>query len=179
MVQEQAKSMLSMLIKDKKAFKKFYKRGYFSYTSEEGYKGEVAIVNNAIISFLEDAHDESKVVATANFQNSGTFIYKLFGEYYSFSRFGQDPTNGARAYICEKDAIAQDIDTIRKHCAEVKSKALAIQKVSSTVEKFSSILVQSDNKISSQEALSLLQGTADRLSQSRKLSEVENSDLDR
>lgn len=183
MIQEQAKLMLSNLTGDKKAFKSFYRKGYFSYYSDKDYKGKVAIVNKAIISLFEDANDELRVVATVNFQDSGTFIYKLFGNDYSFIQFGQDPTilpNTARVPLRKKEEVIQDIATIRKHCAEAEEKASAIQNVSSIVAKFSSILVKSDNKISSQDALLLLQDTLDRLSQSRQLNEVEkNSDLNR
>ena len=55
MVQEQAKLMLLTLTKDKKAFRDFYRKGYFSYSNNEDYRGKVAIVNNSIISLLEDA----------------------------------------------------------------------------------------------------------------------------
>jgi hypothetical protein len=179
MIQEQAKLMLSTLCKDKKAFKNFYKKGYFSYSKDKNYKGEVAIVNKAIISFLEDAKDESKAVATVNFQDSGTFIYKLFGENYSFNQFGQDSTiltNTARVHLRKKEEVIQDIAIIRRHCTEAEEKAYAIKKSASIVAK----LVQSDKKISSQDALILLQDTLNRLNQSRHLNEVEQtSELDR
>lgn len=169
MLQEQSKIMLSTLTKDKRAFKRFYRKGYFSYSGDENCKGKVAIVNKAIISFLEDANDESRVVATVNFKDSGTFIYKLFGQDYSFSRFGQDPTilaNTARVYIRKKDDIIHDIGTIRKHCREAEKKA------SSIVAKFSTTSAHSDNKISAQDAFLLLQDTIDKLNKSRSLNEV-------
>ena len=55
MIQEQAKLMLSTLTNDKRAFKKFYKKGYFSYSNNKDYYGEVAILDNAIISFLQSS----------------------------------------------------------------------------------------------------------------------------
>lgn len=183
MVQEQLELMLLNLTKDEEAFKKFYKEGYFSYSDNKNYKGKVAIVNRALISLFEDANDELRVVATANFQDSGTFIYKIFGNKYSSSQFKKDPTiltNTARVHFRKKEETIQELNTIRKYCAEAEEKALAIRKISSVIGKFNTILVQSDNKISSQNVLVLLQDTLDRLSQSRHLNEVEQiSDLDK
>lgn len=180
MVQEQAKLMLKILREDKKAFRNFYRKGYFSYLTDENYKGKVAILNKNIISFLEDAKDKSKVVATVNFQDSGTFIYKLFGENYSFNQFGQDPTiltDIHRIHIRKKNEVIKDIDTIRRNCMEIEEKALAIESKHSISSKVTTVLT---NKISSKDAFSLLQDTINKLDQSRHLSETEQaSELDR
>lgn len=182
MVQEEAKLMLSHLTEEK-AFNEFYKKGYCSYSNNKDYNGKVAIVSKSIIFYIEDLTDKSKVVATISFQDSGTFVYKLFGKNYSFSQFGQDPTissHTARVHLRKKDEIVGDIDTIRKYCDNAEEKALAISKASSIVSKFSSILVQSDNKVSSENALLLLNNTLHGLNQSRHLSESEQTtDLNR
>lgn len=180
MIQEQAKLMLLALTQDKRKFNNFYKKGFFSYSKD--YIGKVAIVNKALISLIEDPNDEARIVATASFQYSGTFIYKLLGKNYSFNQFGQDPTiltNTARIYLRKKEDVIQDINSIRKHCKEAEKKASTIQKVPSIVVKFNKILVQSDNTISSQDALLLLKGTLDGLNKLRNLNEVERiSDLE-
>ncbi len=182
MVQEQAKLMLSRLNNDKRTFKKFYKKGYFSYSNNKDYYGEVAILDNAIISFLQSSNDESKVVATVSFKDSSTFIYKLFGKDYSFIQYGKDPSiwvNPVRMHIRKKDDIISDISTIRKHCSIAKEKALAIEKASSILTRFKSTSVQTDYEISYDNALLLLQNTLNKLNQSRQLNETDNSDLDR
>ena len=90
MLQNEIQLMLQAIVEDKKNLKKFYKKGYFSYLNKEDYKGIVAIVNEkAVISFLE-AQQELKIMATIKFNNGGTYIYKLFGNNYSFSEFGKD-----------------------------------------------------------------------------------------
>ena len=176
MVQEQAKLMLSTLTNDKRAFKKFYKKGHFSYSNNKDYYGEVAILDNAIISFLQSSNDESKVVATVSFKDGGTFIYKLFGKNYSFIQYGKDPSiwvNPVRMHVRRKDDIIIDISTIRKHCNSAKEKALAIEKASSVLTRFKSISVQSDTEISYDNALLLLQESLKKLNMSRQLNEVD------
>lgn len=178
MLQEQAKLMLAILTKDKKAFKKFYKKGYFSYSKDKEFQGKVAIVNNAVISLLEDAYDKSRVVATVNFKDSGALFYKVFGNNYSFNQFGQDPTrliDTTRVCHRKREDVIRDITTIRIHCAEAEEKASAIQKASDIVSKFNTILIKSNNKVSSQDAFLLLQDTLVKLSQTRQLKEIEQS----
>lgn len=179
MMQEQAKLMISNLLGDKKAFKKFYKKGYFySHYNDKDYQGKIAIVNNAVISILEDVNDESKVVATVDFKDSGVFVYKLFRNNYSFSQFGQDPTkltDTVRVCYRKRDDVIKDITTIRRHCLEAEQKASAIQRASDIVMKFNSIIIQSNNKISEQEVFLLLQDTLNRLSQTRLLNEAEQN----
>ena len=174
MVQEQANLMLSTLTNDKKTFNKFYKKGYFSYSNKD-YYGEVAILNQAIISFLESSNDESEVVATIRFKNGGTFIYKLFGKNYSFIQYGKDPTvlvNPARMRTRKKEDIISDISTIRKYCNNAKEKALAIEKASSILTRFNNISVHSDTEISYDNALLLLQDTLKKLNMSSPLKET-------
>ena len=179
MIQEQEKKMLSSLTEDEEIFKDFYRKGYFAYSNDEGYKGKVAIINNAIISLMEDENDESKVVATIDFQNSGTFIYKLIGDDYYFSQFGKDPTvatDTGRVYLRDREEVINDIATIRRHCLEAEEKSNAIQNASSIVSKFSSISVKSDNAMSIKDAFVSLGNTFKKLDQSKQLEESDKSD---
>lgn len=171
MVQDEIKTMLTLLMENKKAFKKFYKTGHFSYDKDELFKGEVAIINDkAVISFLQDMNDETKIVATANFQNSGTFILKLFGE--NFSQYKSNLRNAytSRMHKAKRDEIIDDIASIRKHCAEAEEKSKSMQN-QSIRSKFAEILKHSDDKISKKAVLLLLEDTINKLNKTRNLDE--------
>lgn len=171
MVQDEIKTMLTLLMENKKAFKKFYKTGHFSYDKDELFQGEVAIINNkAVISFLQDMNDETKVVASANSQNSGTFILKLFGE--NFSQYKSNMRNAytSRIHKANRDEIIDDIASIRKHCAETEEKSKSIQN-QSIRSKLNEILKPSDDKISKEEVLFLLEDTINKLNKTRNLDE--------
>lgn len=80
MLKNEINLTLSSLMKNKKAFKKFYKTGYFSYSKDKPFDEAVAIVNDkAIVSFLQDVDYDSKVIATAAFQDNTTIIIQLNG----------------------------------------------------------------------------------------------------
>lgn len=171
MVQDEIKTMLTVLMENKKAFKKFYKTGHFSYDKDELFKGEVAIINDkAVISFLQDMNDETKIVATANFQDSGTFILKLFGE--NFSQYKSNLRNAytSRMHKAKRDEIIDDIASIRKHCAEAEEKSKSMQN-QSIRSKFDEILKHSDDKISKKAVLLLLEDTINKLNKTRNLDE--------
>ena len=175
MVQDEIKEMLTLLMENKKAFKKFYKTGHFSFDKGELFKGEVAIINDkAIISFLQDANDETKVVATANFQDNSTFILKLFGENFSQYKSNMRNVYTSRMHKANRDEIIDDIASIRKHCAEAEEKAKSIQS-QSIRSKVVEILKHSDDnsdyKISKQEILLLLEDTINKLNKTRNLDE--------
>lgn len=171
MIQDEIKAMLTLLVEDKKTFKRFYKTGYFLYNKDESFKGEVAIINDkAVISFLQDANDETKVVATANFQNSGTFILKLFGKNFSQYKSKIRNTYTSRIHKANRNEIIDDIDSIRKHCAETeeKSKSMKNQSIRSKLDK---ILKPSDDMLSKEEVLLLLEDTINELNKTRNLDE--------
>ena len=171
MVQDEIKTMLTLLMENKKAFKKFYKTGHFSYDKDELFKGEVAIINDkAVISFLQDMNDETKIVATANFQDSGTFILKLFGENFSQHKSNLRNAYTSRMHKAKRDEIIDDIDSIRKRCAEAEEKSKSMQN-QSIRSKFAEILKHSDDKISKKAVLLLLEDTINKLNKTRNLDE--------
>lgn len=179
MLQDEIKLMLLSVIEDRKKLSKLYKEGYFKYYDNKDYKGSIAVVNNkAVISFLEDINNESKMVATANFKNSGTLIYKLFDKNYSFSRIGKDPFisnyGGRQIHMRDKNQIIEDISSIRKYCAEAEERSTAIQKESYILNKFNRIQNYSNSEISKEEVLSLLEDTVDKLDKTRYLAEKES-----
>lgn len=181
MLQEEIKLMLLSLIENKRKFREFYRKGYFEYLDNKDYKGSIAIVNNkAVISLLEDINDETKAVATVNFKDSGILIYKLLGQNYSFSQFGQDPFRvtseiyNLRVHTKNKNEVIEDIETIRRHCIEAKENATSI------TGKIKQNLSKTNNRISDKGTLILLQDTIAKLSQSRHLNEKDDvSDIDR
>ncbi len=175
MLKKEAKSMMESLTEDKEKFEDFHSKGYFSYENES-YKGNAAITEKDVISFLEDLNDRTKSIATINFQNGGTFVYELYGDDYSFSRFGKDPTvltDTAKVYFPTKEQVMHDINTIHRHCEESKEKAFAIEKAYEILEKFRSISIKANNQISSEDALLSLQNTLNALTQSKEIEDKE------
>ena len=187
MLQDEIKLMISAVINDNKTLNDLYKKGFFSYLDKENCKGNIAIINNkAIVSILEDIDDDSKVIATINFKNSGTFIYKVFGKNYYFGQFGQDPykditgCQSVRIHMRKRDEVIEDINNIRKRCIDAEEKSIAIQKSNSIFSKFNSIQICSNNEISEKDVFSLLQDTLDKLNRTRQINEVNKEcDLDR
>lgn len=179
MLQDEIKSMLSSVISDDKKISDLYREGYFEYSNNKDCKGNIAVVNNkAVVSILEDVNDESKVIATVNFKNSGTLIYKLFDKNYSFSQIGQDPfkrvDGSSKTSMRSKEEIIKDIESVRKHCRESKEKAMAVRKASLILSEFDLTNICSNSEISEQEILLLLKETINNLNKTRCLKEDES-----
>lgn len=159
MLKDEIDLMLSSLMNNRKALKKFYKTGYFSYHQDKSFKGAVAIVNDkAIVSFLQDVDDDSKVIATATFQNNTTIIIQLNGDYFSRTQFGKLPER----CISNREAIISDISLLRGYCAEAEER-LTSGKSHFIRSIFSKKSQSSDRKLSKQDVRFMLETTLDKL----------------
>ena len=165
MLKNEINSMLSSLMNSKKAFKKFYKTGYFPYPEDKPFEGAVAIVNDtAIVSFLQDINDDSKVIATATFQDNTTIIIQLNGEYFSRTRFGKLPIR----LSSNLESVINDISSVRRHCAEAEER-LTSSNPNFIKSIFSKNTPSSDRKLSKENVRFLLQTTLDKLQETRNL----------
>ena len=70
----------------------------------------------------------------------------------------------------KRDEIIDDIDSIRKRCAEAEEKSKSMQN-QSIRSKFAEILKHSDDKISKKAVLLLLEDTINKLNKTRNLDE--------
>lgn len=165
MLKNEINLMLSSLMSNKKALKKFYKAGYFSYSKDKPFEGAVAIVNDkAIVSFLQDVNDDSKVVATATFQDNTTIIIQLNGEEFSRIQFGNLPCRLSSSL----ESVISDISSVRRHCAETEER-LTSSNPNFIRSIFSKTSQSSDRKLSKQDVRFLLQTTLDKLQETRNL----------
>lgn len=166
MLENEFKLMLKSIASNKKAFKKLYKTGFFSYSKNGAFIGEASIINDkAIVAFLQDTNDENNVIATANFQDGANIIYKLSGDNYSLQQFGKSIMNmdgngfyTSHRYNPDKAGILRDISSIRTHCAETREKASS---KSSLISFFKKSL--SSEKLSKHDVLVLLEQTISNL----------------
>lgn len=181
MLQNEIKLMLKSLINNKKDFKKFYKTGHFSYSQNDSFKGEVAIINNSrsVISYLQDANDEFKVVATADFKDGGTLILKLFDKNHSHYESGKnsypshiDGFHRLKMRKLSRDDLIRDISSIQRHCAEAKENVTSV-KHHSIINRITSTLEASDEKLSKQEVLLLLENSLNHLDKARHIDELD------
>ncbi len=166
MLKDEINLMLSSLINNKKAFKKFYRTGYFSYSKDKLFKGAVAIVNDkAIMSFLQDVDDDSKVIATATFQdNNTTIIIQLNGEDFSRIQFGNLPCK----LSSNLKSVINDISSVCRHCDEAKRKLICSnQNFIKSI--FSKISQSSYRNLSKQDIRILMETTLDKLHETRNL----------
>lgn len=165
MLKDEIKFMLSSIIANKRAFEKFYKTGYFSYSKDKPFKEAVAIVNDkAIVSFLQNVDDDSEVIATASFQDNTTLIFQLMGDNFSRTQFGIIP----QRYSSHRKSIISDIASVRRNCAEVE------ERVTSSNPNFIKSIFSKDSqssvkKLSKQDVRFLLENTLDKLHKSRNL----------
>ena len=165
MLKNEINLMLSLLMNNKKAFRKFYKTGYFSYSKDKPFDGAVAIVNDkAIVSFLQDVDDNSKVIATAAFQDNTTIVIQLNEEKFSRIQFGTLPCRLSSTL----ESVISDISSVRKHCAEAKERLTSsnhnfIRNIFSKTSHFP------DKKLSKQDVGFLLETTLSKLQETRNL----------
>lgn len=144
--------------------KKFYTAGYFSYSKDKPFEGAVAIVNDkAIVSFSQDANDDSKEIATATFQDNTTII-QLNGEEFSRIQFGKLPCRLSSSL----ESVISDISSVRKHCAEAEER-LTSSKLNFIRSIFSKTLHSPDKKLSKQDVRFLLETTLSKLQETRNL----------
>lgn len=167
MLQTEMKLMLEKLIKDKKSFKELYKTGSFSYSKDKPFKGEVVVVGDrALIAYLQDLNDENRAIATADFQENGTLIFKLLGDNWSQHQFDWEDKDtytyggnySAIVHNYDRDKVAREIETIRKHCAETPKKESILQSLGK-------------KKLTKKQVYSLLLETLDKLNRTKELSE--------
>ena len=175
MLENEIKLMLHSLAHNKKAFKTFYKTGFFSYANDKSYIGEAAIVNNiALISFLKDAKDETKIIATATFKNGYTVVLKLSNEDFSQYRFGKAPLahediGGAVSSSSQgRDAVMADISSIIQHCAEAKE--ISASHVPFKINSWLRWLNFSRDQLSQKELKDMLENTLGKLNKAQNLS---------
>lgn len=155
--------MLSSLMKNKRALAKFYKTGYFSYTKDKAFKGATAIVDgNAIVSFLQDANDDSKVIAIASFKNKKATIVQLSGEEFCRTQFGMVSGKLSSSLA----SIKCDISSVRRHCAEAEEK---LRGCSFIRRIFSKPTQSSDIKLSKKDVRFMLENALDKLHDARNL----------
>ena len=131
---------------------------------------EIKAMLTLLISFLQDANDETKVVATANFQDSGTFILKLFGKNFSQYKSNMRNVYTSRIHKASRNEIIDDIAYIRKRCAKAEEKSKSIQN-QSIRGKIDTILKSPDNKLSKKEVLMQIENTVKNLNKSIQLDE--------
>lgn len=171
MVDNELQLMLKSIIGSKIAFNKFYRKGFYSYPKEDSFIGEVAIVNEkALASFLQDTTSKSNIVATVNFKDSGTSIYRVNGENSSFQQFGEDINNSNgfhtfKAYTPNRKRILEDISSIKTHCTEKKNSFQSKKTITQLLDRFNS----QKKKLSRKEVYSLLNSTIDQLNKSINL----------
>ena len=125
-MKEKIKLMISKINNSKKAFNKLLRNGYYEFRDKENIEGGVALVNDkAIIAFLHEEDDETKVVGTVAFKDCGVVVYQLNGENFSRQQFGCQNlfSTGIKIPTYNLEDIEKDISTIYKHYAEVKEKS--------------------------------------------------------
>lgn len=165
MLKDEINLTLSSLMKNKKDFKKFYKTGYFSCSKDKPFEGAVAIVNDkVIVSFLQDVDDDSKVIATAAFQDNTTIVIQLNGEEFSRIQFGNLPCRLSSSL----ESVISDISSVRRHCAEAEER-LTSSNPNFIKSIFSKNTPSSDRKLSKEKVRFLLQTTLDKLQETRNL----------
>lgn len=168
MLDKELHSMLKSIIKNRLAFNKLYRDGVYSYSKDDSFIGEVAIINEkALVSFLQDATNELDTVATVDFKDSGTSIYRVNGENSSFKQYGQDLNNSNgfhtfKAYTPSRDRIIEDIFSIKAHCKEKKQTVQTEGKISRLIGNFN---IQ-QKRLSRKEIRELLINTLDKLEKS-------------
>lgn len=165
MLKDEINLMLSSLMNNKKAFRKFYKTGYFSYSKDKPFDGAIAIVNDkAIVSFLQDVDDDSKVIATTTFQDTTTIVIQLNGEEFSRIQFGNLPCRLSSSL----ESVISDISSVRRHCAEAEERLIS-SNPNFIKSIFSKNTPSSDRKLSRKKVRFLLQTTLDKLQETRNL----------
>lgn len=168
MLDKELHSMLKSIIKNKLAFNKLYRDGVYSYSKDDSFVGEVAIINEkALVSFLQDATNELDTVATVDFKDSGTSIYRVNGDNSSFEQYGQDLNNSNgfhtfKAYTPNRDRIIEDISSIKTHCKEKKQAVQTEGKISRLIGSFN----LQQKRLSRKEIRELLINTLDKLEKS-------------
>ena len=165
MLKDEINLMLSSLMNNKKAFRKFYKTGYFSYSKDKPFDGAIAIVNDkAIVSFLQDVDDDSKVIATTTFQDNTTIVIQLNGEEFSRIQFGKLPCRLSSSL----DSVISDISSVRRHCAKAEER-LTSSNPNLIKSIFSKNTPSLDRKLSKEDVRFMLQTTLDKLHETRNL----------
>lgn len=168
MLQDEIKTMLKFLIENRKNFRKFYKNGYFEYSKDNTFEGSVAIINNdTIVSFLKYINDDSKAIATIDFQNNGTIILNLFDDDFSMHNFGMKTfTNSYSSRIIPPthDDIVKKISYIIKCCEKAK-------KSHSTFQYKNIFNIKKHQSLSKKEIHSLLENTLNKLNKTKSLNE--------
>lgn len=165
MLKDEINLMLSSLMNNKKVFRKFYKTGYFSYSKDKTFDGAIAIVNDkAIVSFLQDVDDDSKVIATTTFQDNTTIVIQLNGEEFSRIQFGKLPCRLSSSL----DSVISDISSVRRHCAKAEER-LTSSNPNLIKSIFSKNTLSLDRKLSKEDVRFMLQTTLDKLHETRNL----------
>lgn len=165
MLKDEINLMLLSLINNKRALKKFYKTGFFSYPKHNPFKGAVAIVNNkAIVSFLQNVDNENEVIATASFQDNTTFVFQLKGDNFSRTQFGNLPHRCSS----NRESVISDISSIRKYCAETEERLISsnphfINRI------FSKVSHPTREELSKEDVKFLLENTLNKLHKSQNL----------
>lgn len=165
MLKSETNLMLSSLIQSKKDLRKFYKTGYCEYSGDKKFKGSLAVVNDkAIVSFLQDIDDDSKVIATVAFQDNTTIIIQLDGEDFSRTQFGQLNYK----YSSNRESIISDLSLLRRYCAEAEEKVKSsnphfIRNI------FFKLSKASERRLSRQDVKILMENMLDKLNKSRNI----------
>ena len=156
MLLQQNQLILKELKTNKQDLRKLRKTGTFSYSDPNGdFLGEAAIINDTtLISFIQDSADDSRISATATFENGYTLVFNLSGEDSSLFRFGKPPYNGDKVYSVSLDSLKSDIATIMQCCQQAKE-------AYSLTSAFNKLFA--GNKMSIQDVDALLNQTIDNL----------------
>ena len=174
MLLQQNQLMLKELKTNKQDLRKLRKTGTFSYSDPNGaFLGEAAIINDTtLISFIQDSADDSRISATAAFENGSTLVFNQSGEDFSLFRFGKPPYNGdpgvfaaAQLHSSSLDTIISDISSIIQDCHDAKE----IYHAKSVINK----LITS-RKISIKELQILLSKTLDNLDKALAIQRRQN-----